>query len=132
MIKIFLIFILSIFLLGCQSVKDGLTLKKQSNADEFLVKTKDPLVLPPEFNELPTPENNFEKKSDLSSGDDIKKLLNKDNVLTSSSNEDGNSSEIEQNILKKIKNKWRYLEVYSSKGSSRKFQKIKYLTYSKN
>ncbi len=105
MIKIFLIFILSIFLLGCQSVKDGLTLKKQSNADEFLVKTKDPLVLPPEFNELPTPTNNLEKKSDLSSGDDIKKLLNKDNVLTSSSNENGNSSEIEQNILKKIKNK---------------------------
>ena len=47
----------------------------------------------------------LKKKSDLSSGDDIKKLLNKDNVLTSSSNENGNSSEIEQNILKKIKNK---------------------------
>ena len=40
MIKIFLIFIISIFLLGCQSIKDGLTLKKQSNADEFLVKKK--------------------------------------------------------------------------------------------
>ena len=105
MIKIFLIFILPIFLLGCQSVKDGLTLKKQSNADEFLVKTKDPLVLPPEFNELPTPNNNFEKKSDSSSGDDIKKLLNKDNDLTSLSNIDGKSSEVEQNILKKIKNK---------------------------
>ena len=105
MIKIFLIFILSIFLSGCQSVKDGLTLKKKSNSDEFLVKTKDPLVLPPEFNQLPTPTNNFEKKSDLSSGDNIKKLLNNDNVLTSSSNVGENSSEIEQNILKKIKNK---------------------------
>ena len=34
-------------------------------------------------------------------GDDIKKLLDKDNVLTSLSNIDGNPSEIEQNILKK-------------------------------
>ena len=103
MIKIFLIFIMSIYLFGCKNIKDGLTLKKQSNADEFLVKKKNPLVQPPEFNNLPTPENNFEKKSDMSSNDDIKKLLNKDNVLTSSSKLNKSSSEIEQKILKKIK-----------------------------
>ena len=40
MIKIFFIFIISTFLLGCQNIKDGLTLQKQSNADEFLVKKK--------------------------------------------------------------------------------------------
>ena len=34
MIKIFFIFIISTFLLGCQNIKDGLTLQKQSNADE--------------------------------------------------------------------------------------------------
>jgi hypothetical protein len=45
------------FLLSaCQSVKDGLTGKKQNNTDEFLVEKKNPLVLPPEFNILPEPE----------------------------------------------------------------------------
>ena len=87
-------------MLGCQNIKDGLTLQKQSNADEFLVK-KNPLVLPPEFNELPTPTDNMKKKSETSTGDDIKKLLDKDNVLTSTSKVDGNPSDIEQNILKK-------------------------------
>ena len=105
MIKIFFIFIISTFLLGCQNIKDGLTLQKQSNADEFLVKKKNPLVLPPEFNELPTPTDNMKKKSEISTGDDIKKLLDKDNALTSTSKVDGNPSDIEQNILKKIKNK---------------------------
>ena len=91
MIKIFFIFIISTFLLGCQNIKDGLTLQKQSNADEFLVKKKNPLVLPPEFNELPTPTDNMKKKSETSTGDDIKKLLDKDNVLTSTSKVDGKS-----------------------------------------
>ena len=55
---------------------------------------------------LPTPtDSNLKKNLRLLSGDDIKKLLNKDNVLTSNQNIDGKSSEIEQNILKKIKNK---------------------------
>ena len=63
------------------------------------------MVLPPEFNELPTPKDNMKKKSETSNGDDIKKLLDKDNVLTSTSKVDGNPSDIEQNILKKIKNK---------------------------
>ena len=105
MIKVFFIFIISILLLGCQNIKDGLTLKKQSNADEFLVKKKNPLVQPPEYNNLPTPENNFEKKKNTSSDDDIKKLLNKNKDLTSSSKSNKSSSEIEQKILKKIKDK---------------------------
>jgi hypothetical protein len=47
----------------------------------------------------------MKKKSETSTGDDIKKLLDKDNVLTSTPKVDGNPSDIEQNILKKIKNK---------------------------
>ena len=44
---------MSIYLFGCKNIKDGLTLKKQSNADEFLVKKKNPLLQPPELNNLP-------------------------------------------------------------------------------
>ena len=106
MTKVFYILFIFSFLLGCQNIKDGLTLQKQSGADEFLVKKKNPLVLPPEFNQLPTPENNTNKKNDLPSSD-IEKLLNKDN---SNSNSDAlkvesGSNNIEQNILDKIKNK---------------------------
>ena len=45
---------------------------KKQNTDEFLVKKKDPLVLPPNFNDLPKPqtqknsENNSEESIDFS------------------------------------------------------------------
>ena len=52
-----IIYILSIifFVTSCQtmsSVKQGLTGAKKSSADEFLVKKKDPLILPPDFENL--------------------------------------------------------------------------------
>ena len=53
--KIFLL-ILLISLYSCQSVKDALSGKKYESSDEFLVIKKNPLVLPPEFNTLPEPE----------------------------------------------------------------------------
>ena len=46
-----------LFLISCQSIKDGLTGKKNENSDEFLVKKKNPLVLPPDYMELPKPES---------------------------------------------------------------------------
>ena len=52
--------LLFIFLASCadtfDSVKRGLTGEKKSSADEFLVKKKDPLILPPDFENLPSPE----------------------------------------------------------------------------
>ena len=104
MIRVFLILITFSFLAGCQSVKDGLTLQKRSNADEFLVKKKNPLVLPPEFRELPTPDSNNKKDADNSSGD-IKKLIQNDKVETNSSKATGDAQKIEQNIINKIKNR---------------------------
>ena len=49
---ILLIFIVS-YLQACSSVTEGFKLKKGSTGDEFLVEKKNPLVLPPNFNELP-------------------------------------------------------------------------------
>tara|TARA_B100000963_G_C22367859_1_gene554542 strand:+ start:100 stop:414 length:315 start_codon:yes stop_codon:yes gene_type:complete len=104
MIKILQIFIIFIFLLGCQNVKDGLTLQKKSGADEFLVKKKNPLVLPPEFSELPTPENNL-KKEDTSSSNEIKQILKEGKNITNTPKATGDAQKIEQNILDKIKNR---------------------------
>ena len=52
MIRIFFIFLILNFLTACQSVKDGLTLKKKPASDEFLVQKKSHLVLPTNFGEL--------------------------------------------------------------------------------
>ena len=60
MLKKITYILLFIFLVSCadtfDSVKRGLTGAKKSSADEFLVKKKDPLILPPDFENLPTPE----------------------------------------------------------------------------
>ena len=49
----FLILLILVFLSGCGSVSEGFKLKKGNTGDEFLVEKKNPLVLPPEFSELP-------------------------------------------------------------------------------
>ena len=67
---------------SCTSIKKTLSGANTKNTDEFLVKKKDPLVLPPEFNDLPKPQKqkneeiNEEESIDFSevlSGTDSKK-----------------------------------------------------------
>ena len=104
MAKIFPILIVFIFLQGCQNIKDGLTLQKKTGADEFLVKKKNPLVLPPEFSELPIPDSD-QKKDEKSSSSEIKQLLKDGNNENNTSKATGDTQKIEQNILNKIKNR---------------------------
>ena len=55
-LKIVLLLLFSIFLSNCggfQEVMSGNT----KTTDEFLVKKKDPLVLPPKYEELPLPKS---------------------------------------------------------------------------
>ena len=60
MLKKITYILLFIFLVSCagtfDSVKRGLTGAKKNSADEFLVKKKDPLILPPDYENLPTPD----------------------------------------------------------------------------
>ena len=56
--KIILYIISIIFLHSCSGVKDVLEGKKRSeNSDEFLVEKKIPLELPPDFSDLPKPND---------------------------------------------------------------------------
>ena len=55
--KIFFLIILLFTLSSCEGVKNALSGKKYENSDEFLVIKKNPLVLPPNFNKLPTPKD---------------------------------------------------------------------------
>jgi PBP1b-binding outer membrane lipoprotein LpoB len=59
-----------IILSSCSAVKSGLSGRKENNTDEFLVKKKSPLSLPPKFEELPIPSSedlndSKQKKSDI-------------------------------------------------------------------
>ena len=51
--KKYFFIVLLFFLCSCQNVKNALSGKKYENSDEFLVIKKNPLVLPPNFNDLP-------------------------------------------------------------------------------
>ena len=77
-INLSLIIIISFFLLSCQSIKDGLTGKKSENSDEFLVQKKNPLVLPPNYMELPVPKPKDVEDTNLliEEETDIEKLFN--------------------------------------------------------
>ena len=103
---IFLITIIFLYLSGCQSIKDGLEGKKKSNkAEEFLIKKKNPLVLPPDFTELPTPIDKSQK--DIEEDEfDLKKILttNKSMTLKTNKKSETNSS-LKKKILKKINEK---------------------------
>jgi len=77
------------------SVKRGLTGAKGDAADEFLVKKKDPLILPPDFENLPTPNEKINIKDEVS---DFEKNLEISDETNSST-----LSPVENSILKKIR-----------------------------
>ena len=99
------LFLIIFALSGCQSVKDGLTGQKKSNSDEFLVKKKNPLVLPPKFDELPEPKILSNKEKNSEKEIDLKAILTKQTNITSSTSTNNSSNQsLEKNILEKIKN----------------------------
>ena len=98
---ILLYFILITFLHSCGGASDAakvLKNEKITNTDEFLVKKRDPLILPPEYNTLPEPNsNNKSKKTDSNNINKILKLPDQ-----SSSTSTGSSS-VEESIMKNIR-----------------------------
>ena len=97
-----IIYILSIifFVTSCQtmsSVKQGLTGEKRVSTDEFFIKKKDPLIMPPDYENLPTPEEGNVAKEDISTFEKTLGTSIEDNSSTSTSTEGF--------ILKKIQSK---------------------------
>ena len=101
--KILIFFQLILFLYSCSTIKEGFTNQKKSSSDEFLVEKKSPLVMPPDYNDLPVPDQN--KETSEINENKIKDLVTKNENENGENNnsEDGNL-DIEQSILKKIKN----------------------------
>ena len=100
--KVFCFTILSLLIGGCQSVKDGLTGQKRTTSDEFLVQKKNPLILPPDYKNLPKPINEkIIEETNQEADNDIQKILGqKSEVQKKSTN---NETSIESTILEKIR-----------------------------
>ena len=98
--NLILLILLIPILINCGGVKEALEGKKRSDqSDEFLVKKKNPLQMPPDINKLPKPGDDLElKKSDNSEG--VKELLNiNENKPSKKSNDNSN---LLNKMLKKI------------------------------
>ena len=94
--NILLLLNLILFLSSCGTAKQAFSNQKKNNNDEFLVEKKSPLVLPPDYNELPVP-NSSEIQNEEESNK-IKDLIgNKENNTNKNRN-------FEESILDKIKN----------------------------
>ena len=98
MIKINIFLIAVFFLTSCGNVGKVLRNEKISTTDEFLVKKKGPLVLPPDFEKIPVPES-IEKKN-KNDDERIKKIIKMSNTKNKVKNE---SSSLEDSILKSIR-----------------------------
>ena len=84
----------------CGGVRDALEGKKRSDqSDEFLVKKKNPLQMPPDMNKLPKPGDDLEA-SNQSNNEEVKDLLKiKDEDNSDNSN---SGSDLLNNMKKKI------------------------------
>ena len=88
---------LSFLITSCESIREGLTGSKNQSTDEFLVKKKDPLVLPPDFENLPNPSERQISVEEMTS---FEKTLKKQTISESSS---ATENSVEESILNQIK-----------------------------
>ena len=96
-----LLLIISFLLVSCGGLKDAgkvLRNEKISNTDEFLVKKRNPLVLPPNFEEIPEP-GSISKKNE-NEDEKIKKIIK---APKTNSPLKSKSSSLEESILNRIR-----------------------------
>ena len=100
--KIVFLFIIYLTTVSCQTLDEAgkiLRNEKITNTDEFLVKKKDPLIMPPNYEDVPKPGSIKQVKKEK---EDIKKILRAPENNNSSSI---NNSTTEESIINRIKKK---------------------------
>ena len=98
--KIIYILSLIFFITSCDtlgSIKKGLTGEKRKSIDEFLIQRKDPLILPPDYENLPTPGEKIAVREEILAFEKTLEISIEDSSSTSGS--------VEDFILKKIRSK---------------------------
>ena len=99
--KLFILLCILIFSFNsCTSIKNAVTGKKTENSDEFLIKKKNPLILPPDFDDLPEPTDEEISGEEDVNIEEIIGIYNDDENQQSS--ESSSSESTEQFVLDNI------------------------------
>lgn len=101
--KIIFLLIFGLALFGCQDVKKGFSKTKIDKGEEFLIKKKNPLETPPNFDEMPKPGEIADGSKDISISDETLFQTNSDSNENLTESGDYKNSTLEDEILKKIK-----------------------------
>lgn len=115
--KLYIIALTFLFIVSaCAKLSEGMTGSKRSkSSDEFFVHKKKPLVLPPDFNDMPMPkptqkkqtqDNDIEDllgiKNQTQNDNDIENLLKTKKNTSSNTSQSASDKSLENSILKKI------------------------------
>ena len=117
--KLYIIALTLLFIVSaCAKLAEGMTGSKRSkSSDEFFVHKKKPLVLPPNFNDMPMPKPTQKKQAQDNDIEDLLGIKNQtqtqnnndiENLLKTKKNTNSNTSQsvsdksLENSILKKI------------------------------
>ena len=103
--KVVVLFILILTTLNsCGTVKEAFSTQKKNSTDEFLVEKKNPLKLPPDFDELPVPKS-VEDIGEEQKNKEIKSLLtnSENNSENVKNNTNSTNKKLQDLLLDKIK-----------------------------
>ena len=121
--KLYIIALIFLFIVSaCTKITEGITgTKRSKSSDEFFVYKKKPLVLPPNFNDMPMPKPTQEKQTqnndiedllgiknqtqnnnDINDINDIEDLLKIKKNTNSNTSQNASDKSLENSILKKI------------------------------
>ena len=102
-IIIIIFFLITACASSWQDIKKGLGGEKRTSTDEFLVRKKEPLVMPPKWKNLPEPGRVMKSDDEVEEATDIEELMKLEKNKESSTNDEQGSGDLEESILKKIK-----------------------------
>ena len=100
--KLYIIALTFLFIVSaCAKLSEGMTGSKRSkSSDEFFVHKKKPLVLPPNFNDMPMPKPTQKKQTQ--NDNDIENLLKIKKNTSSNTSQSSSDKSLENSILEKI------------------------------
>ena len=102
-IIIIIFFLITACASSWEDVKKGLGGAKRTSTDEFLVRKKEPLVMPPKWKNLPEPGGAMKSDDEAGEATDIEELIKLGKNKESSTNYEQGNGNLEESILKKIK-----------------------------
>ncbi len=102
-IVIIIFFLITACSSSWEDIKKGLGGEKRTSTDEFLVRKKEPLVMPPKWKNLPEPGVAMKSDDAVREATDIEELLKLGKNKESSTSYEQGKGNLEESILRKIK-----------------------------